>query len=265
MNSPTLLSAYERCNRLGIWSRDWEKTKVDPKEILAAGIKEGLTTNRQDFGDAAGECIIGIGRDREVSADNTVDQYGTIIHCASLADIVTSAIRKPHDAPWLTPDAVDLGDGVLWNSGCFLAPSGRFLRRVALVSSWNEDRHYGEIRGWGTLGEVCCYNLPMQLVVVIVGPYRSGKFSSAWTKGFRHPVNRGLRFKKKSSPIEGFKSSWTQVAREDYDEISTSQWLESMIKDEVLKDLCFRVDIPVPDDENRERIVTLFMFIADSA
>jgi hypothetical protein len=257
MNSPQLLSSYERCNRLGIWSRNWERDRIEAKDLLSLGIQAGLTTSRKDFGDSAGECVIGISRDIELIQEDTVDQYGSIINIASLADIVTSAIRKSTDDPWTLPKSVDLGDGVTWNSSALLSPDGRFLRRVALVGSWSKDRHYSTCREWGTLGEIAAYNLPMQIVVVNIGSRRDGKYHSAWTKGFRHPINKGLRFKRRNFIGRGFKESWSEVWREDYDQISTKEWLDGMIKDDVLQDLCFRVDVPALDEENQQRIIDL--------
>lgn len=257
MNSSSLLSSSERCNRLGIWSRDWERAKIEAKDLLALGIQAGLTTSRKDFGESAGEEIISIARDRELIQDDKADQYGSIINIASLADIVTIAIRKPTDDPWGLPKPVDMGDGVTWNSSAFLSPDGNFLRRVALVGSWSKDRHYSTCREWGTLGEIAVYNLPMQIVVVNIGSRHDGKYHSSWTKGFRHPINKGLRFKRRNFIGKGFKESWSEVWREDYDQISTKEWLDGMINDEVLQDLCFRIDVPVLDEENQQRIIDL--------
>jgi hypothetical protein len=98
----------------------------------------------------------------------------------------------------------------------------------------------------------------MQLVVVHLGRHLDGKFHSHWSKGLRHPSgNKVLRFRKKKSVDTPFKESWISIWREDYDDISTSQWLEAMLKDGVLQDLLIRVDVPVPTPEHRQRIVDL--------
>ena len=252
-----ILKEFEICPRKSFWMKTWERDQIDAKELLYEGIKSGLTTSRKDFGDAAGEEIISVARDQELIQDDKADQYSSIIHLASLSDIIVSAIRKPTDDPWTLPEPVDLGDGVTWHSSCFLAPSGQTLRRVSLVSSWSKDRHFGDQRGWNCLGESCVYGLPMQTVVIVLGQHREGKYNGYWSKGFRHPINRGLRIKRKNFISKGFSDSWTQCWREDYDQISTQEWLDQMIKDEVLQDVCFRVDLPLPDEENRQRIVDL--------
>jgi hypothetical protein len=138
-----------------------------------------------------------------------------------------------------------------------MSPDGRFLRRIVLASAWNDDRHYSEARSWYTLGEVCAYDLPMQQAVIILGQHREGKRHGYWSKGLRHPVNKKLRFRKRNDVSTGFKSSWNSVWREDYDEITTKEWLDAMYEDGVLQDVAFNVDIPVPVKEVRKKIVDL--------
>ncbi len=256
MNSPQILTAYEPCNRKGIWSRDWERAKIDLHELLLEGIKEGLTSDRQDFNEAAGERIMEISARREIVSDQH-DLYNQVIHYASISDIVSSAIRKPPDAPWGVLEPVSLPNGVEWQGSAFLSPDGAKLRRVVLATNWSDDRHYSEARSWFSLGEVCAYGLPMQEAVIILGASRNGKRHGYWSKGLRHPVNKKLRFRKRTDTATGFKSSWKEVWREDYDEISTKEWLEAMYADGVLQDICFSVEIPVPEKIARQRIVDL--------
>jgi hypothetical protein len=256
MNSPLLLSHYENCNREGFWARDFERRKIDLHELLEAGIREGLTSSREDFNEAAGERIIEIAARREIVSDQH-DVYSQVIHHASIADIVCSAIRKAVEPPWCVPEDVQLGEGPIWSSASLLSPDGSHLRRVALVSNWGNDRHYSEARSWFSLGEVCIHNLPMQQIIIILGQSRDGKRHSHWTKGVLHPVSRKLRFRKKGDSSTGFKESWRQIWREDYDTISTKEWLQVMYDDGVLQDLCFNVDIPIPEKAARQKIVDL--------
>ena len=256
MNSPQLLTAYEPCNRKGIWSRDWERAKIDLHEILLEGIKEGLTSDRQDINESAGEKIMEISASREIVSDQ-YDLYNQIVHYASIADIVSCAIRKPSEPPWGISEPMSLPNGIQWQGSAFLSPDGLKLRRVVLATSWSDDRHYSEARSWYSLGEVCVYGLPMQEAIIILGQNRNGKRHGYWSKGLRHPVNKKLRFRKRTDTATGFKSSWKEVWREDYDEISTKEWLEAMYADGVLQDICFSVEIPVPEKAARRRIVEL--------
>ena len=49
MNSAGLLSAYEPCNRKGVWSRDWQKWTISDTEMLQRSIRAGLLSTRRDF------------------------------------------------------------------------------------------------------------------------------------------------------------------------------------------------------------------------
>ena len=91
-----------------------------------------------------------------------------------------------------------------------------------------------------------------------IGPLDlEGKYHGPWSKGLQHPKNKQIRFKRKAFIGEGFKSTWIPCWREDHDEIPTRTWLSRMIEDEVLEDVCQKIDLPVPDEQNRERIVEL--------
>ena len=256
MNSPSLLSNYEPCNRRGVWSRDWERIKIDLNELLQAGIAEGMTSSRPDFNEAAGERIMEISAAREIVSDQ-FDLYSQVIHHCAIADIVSMAVRKATERPWGLPEPVELPGGQTWHSEAFLSPDGQYLRRVALTTNWNDDKHYSFARSWWSLGEVAVFGLPMQQATIILGQSRGGKRHGAWSHGLRHPVSKQLRFRKRNDKANPFKSTWIEVWREDHDDISTSDWLNAMIGDGVLADVAFNVDIPVPEKAARQRIVDL--------
>jgi len=250
--SAEILTAFEKCPRMAFWMLSWQRYKMDAIQMLQAGVRAGvLEAERKDWGEVAGEQVYGLGVEPGL-ATSSYDVHAEVSHLACLADIVTTAIRKPSEPPWKIPE-----DLPLWKPSCFLSPDGLHLRRIVLVSSWNDDRHYHECRSWQSMGAVCAYGLPLQQVVVVLGQNRSGKRHSSWTRGLRHPVNKKLRFRKKNDVSEGFKSTWLPVWREDFDDISTHDWLQAMLDDGVLQDLCFTVEIPVPEKSARQRILDL--------
>lgn len=250
-----LLVADERCRRLGFWSLDWTRSKMYDVQFLERALRVGLTTPRSDFGEAAGEALIETLSRRELET-SAHDVYSTGIHLASLADILSTALRKSADKPWRVPDPVAIGKHA-WRSSAFLDPAGMFLRRVVLVSNWNDERHYQECRTWSSLGEVCIHNAPLQMVVAVIGQSRNGKRHSYWTHGIRHPFSKKLRFRRRNFVGEGFKDTWREVWREDDDTFPTTEWLDAMQADGVLQDVCFRVDVEVPKEEIRKRILDL--------
>jgi hypothetical protein len=193
---------------------------------------------------------------REIVSDQH-DIYSQVIHYAAIADIVSCAIRKPSEPPWGVPESVSLPNGIQWQGSAFLSPDGAKLRRVVLVSHWDKDRHYSFCRSWETVGNICAYSLPMQLAVCVLGQVRDGKHYGYFSRGYRHPVNRGLRFRKKTDVNSRFKDSWQQVFREDYDDIPTLDWLSAMHKDGVLADSCFSVTVDAPNERTRDHVLGL--------
>lgn len=253
MSTAVLLTAHETCSRKGYYSARWEAKRMSGTEMLYAGLDVGLSeAERPDFGEAAGEHIMGLAEERGLET-SAADLYGSVLHHAALCDVVTSAVRKPGEAPWRRPETT--ADG--WVPGCFLSPDGTHLRRVVLVSTWSDDRHYAEIRSWRTWGEIAAYGLPMQQVVCVLGPHWAGRRHSAWTKGLLHPANHQLRFRKRNAVATGFKETWESIWREDHGEIDRAVWLQSMLTDDVLPELLFTVTVPVPRPETLARIRSL--------
>lgn len=253
-----LLTAYEPCNRRGTWARDWRLPRLTSTEMLQRAIRAGVMAE-SDIGQVAGDTVMELAANPgiEMPSDHH-NLHQSAIHHAYLADILTQAIRKPAESPWGVPEPLSTG----WTSSALLSPSGTHLRRVAIVSSWNKDRHYQEIRSWYGIGEVAMYRMPMQMVVLVVGSNIDGRRSGPWTRGFLHPQNHQLRFRKKSkSTFETFSDKWEKVWREDRDEIEAHTWMQAMLNDDILRDVCFTVDIPVPSDEECRRI----QLIADVA
>jgi hypothetical protein len=253
-NTASLLTAFETCPRQAYWSRVWQQRKLTAMQMLQKAIRSGLMTDREDFGEYAGEQCYGMGIEPGLQTVH-FNVHDQVVHLACLADIVTTAIRKPQEKSWLVPKPVTLENGLLWESSALLDPSGKYLRRIVLVSSWNNDRHYSECRSWFSLGEVAAYNMPMQIAVIVLGPERDGKRHSAWAKGLLHPNNKQLRFRKKYAVHEPFKETWEPIWREDHDEISTALWLQNMLKDGVLPDLCFSIKIDVLEKKARQRVL----------
>jgi len=246
-----VLTALEECERKAFWMRTWERTKLDGNQTLQQALRAGLLSQRADFGEAAGEECYGLGVTPGLDTAH-YDVHAEVCHLACLADVVTTALRKAGEPPWRVPEPHQF-----WKPSCFLSPDGEHLRRIVLVSSWNDDRHYQECRSWPSLGAVCAYGLPMQQAVIVLGAYRNGKRHSPWTKGLRHPMNKQLRFRKKTEVQTPFKETWRPVWREDFDDISTHDWLQAMLQDGVLQDLCFKVEIAVPEKAAREQILEM--------
>jgi hypothetical protein len=255
MTSPDLLTNYETCDLKGYWSRDWRRPRLTSNEFLIRAMTAGLTEReREDFGNVAGETVMDLAVNPGLETPASKNLHESVIHHAALADTLTTAVRAKGSPPWSPPTPSKLG-GHLWHSGAFLDPSGDHLRRIALVSSWSDERHYSELRSWYSLGEVAAYRVPMKVVVLNVGQHRDGRRHGPFTKGFLHPQNFKLRFRKKQKVThETFSDRWEKVWREDRGEISTEEWLEAMLGDDILRDVCFVIDLPTPSPPHHLRI-----------
>ncbi len=245
MTTPELLQNYETCDRKGYYSRSWAPRKLDPTRMMQEAIRQALAAPDGDYGEIAGSAMMQLASDRGLDT-TTHKVYQSVVHHACIADLIVTAIRKPNDPPWLTPDNMEN-----WIPSAYISPAGDTLRRLLLVSHWSDERHASECRGWGTLGEQSVYGLPMQMIVVVIGQQRDGiRGSSPWASGFLHPANKMLRFRKRrngsKTPGNVFNDSWSKVFREDHDEISRKTWLEAMLVDDVLNEVLFIEDIPVP-------------------
>lgn len=249
-----LIEHYEHCRREGIFARDWYKYKLTPQQMLAEGIREGLTSPRQDFYQAAGEKCFELAVQPGLDSKQ-FDLHAEVVHLCAMADVISAALRK--EGPWTPVEPIEVGNGFIWESDAYLEASGDALRRVICVSSWSDDRHYSLCRSWGSLGPVCLHNLPMKIAVVLMGSHRDGRYHSHWSKAVLHPVSKKLRFRRKGGKGEGFKESWTPIFREDRDEISTQTWLQSMLDDGVLQDSLILIDLPVPESKARQEIIDL--------
>lgn len=249
--SASLLTSFEVCPRKAYWN-DWSLPKLSSKTMLSKGLSAGLiapvSSGEQgtSFGEVSGSEILQLAADCGLDTPQS-DVYSAVIHLATLSDVLVSAVRKPDDEAWLVPDPVQN-----WTSECFLSPDGLNLRRIVLVSHWSDQRHYAECKSWYTLGEMVHYKLPMQMVVLVIGQERNGKRHTPWTQGFLHPQNHQLRFRKRSKGYREagnvFNDKWEKIWREDHDEISGEKWLQAMLTDDILRDVCFKVDVPLPEE-----------------
>jgi hypothetical protein len=233
MDTASLLTNFERCQRHGVYSSRWESHRLTPNQMLHAAVNEALVEECPDPGDSAGSSFMTLASTRGLELADSINIYRCAIDHAAIADILTTAIRKPDstdNAAWLpAPSSTPL-----WTSSCHLSPDRTHLRRFLAVSTWSPERAEHELRSWHVLGELAAhYPLPMQLIVAIIGPMNSGRRHGHWSRALLHPTHSHLRFRRRArSTIEGFKESWSPIYREEHDEINRQRWLDSMNADE---------------------------------
>lgn len=263
MNSAEILTAFETCKRKAFWVRQWDKHRISATEMVRRGVTAAMTVpEAEDFGDYAGEEVVDLAVNRGLDAlAKDVNIHASVMNHAAIADIVSGFIRKPKTKPWLT-----LAPGKNWASSALMDPDGGLLRRFIPVSNWNPERMQHELRSFFTLGEVCMMRRPMQMVVAVLGQLSFGRRHSAWSKAFLHPQHSEIRFKPRArSRVDGFKETWLKVFREEHDEIPRDKWIAAMFEDDVVRDILFVVNVPLPGELEAQRIRDLIAFKLDSA
>lgn len=222
-------------------------------EMFHAAVRQALVEDHPDPGENAGEHFVTLAADRglDLNRDHT-NLYRCAVNHAAAADIIVTAARKGE--AWRVPDPPNAS----WISSALMDPGGRQLRRFLAVSSWSDERAFYETRSWFSLGEVCQYRLPMQMVVAVLGVMNGGRRHGYWSKALLHPQHSSLRFRRRSrGSVEGFKETWIPVWREEHDEIDREKWLQGMLDDGVLQESLFVVNIPVPEESEVFKIQEL--------
>lgn len=255
MNIPDVLMDYEICARKAFY-RFWRRQKIRPVLALTEAIKSVLTASQCEdgaWGDMAGSKLLELAASPGLDADSAT-LYACAMNYATLADILVSAIRKPADKAWLIPEPIGK-----YESPCLMSPEGDKLRRLVVVSNWNDSRHFSECRNWRTMYPMAAYSLPMTLVILIIGNERNGRRHSHWTKALRHVSGHfDVRFRRRvGNTSGGFRDSWTEIWREDHEEISREKWLNGLLKDDVMRDICMTAEMPALPPNQRQHYLDL--------
>lgn len=212
---------FERCPRLYRWQKDYPGGRVKPLECLYVGLEAGL--EGKDPRNAVMTLAASPGIDIE-----GVETYSIAVHLAKLAEILTLYL---------------LGKDKKWERNGQVWEAGGDIRRVVLVDRWSEQRKMEEIRSWRTVAEVCRHDRPMLLNMIVIGSTVDQRRVSPWTRGYAHPKNGGLRFKKKDG--ESLGPGWETVWRERWPG-DVNRWMGVMQRDRIFDDLVHTVRLSVP-------------------
>jgi hypothetical protein len=241
MNTAQILQHSDLCPRRAYYSLRWRPPSLSPRHILIEAIEHGLMAEG-DAGDAAEVRAMDLAVDPGLDTAEP-DLLSLAQHIAGLANITAWVVRGT-SGPWQRPDPVGLADGSPWASGAFLSHSERSLRRVCLVDRWDAWTQMAVERSWDVLGECSTYGAGMGLLVVEIGKLRKGRWATPFTVGYRHPVQKSLRFRQRDG--DDFGSTWQRVSRET-DAATREEWLDAMVDDGVLAEMVHVHQVPVPD------------------
>lgn len=249
MITASQLNNDDRCRRLAYLAERWQSPAIRPTELLYSAIEAGLASPGETPWDEAEQKAMDLAVDRGVDSNQT-DLLGQAEHLSSLASFITYILRP--EGPWKRPEPIALPDGTLWHPGAFLSPTESHLRRVVLCSRWDAYRQVEEEHTWATL-EGAIYGVPMDLMVVVLGPERDGRRHGPLSKGWTHPMSKQLRFRKRDGA--GFDGNWQKVWREQ-SEFSRETWLDTLVEDGVLSDVVL-VHTVQPEREEEMRSLAM--------
>ncbi len=218
---PEEIESFERCPRLSRWEKDHIRLRVKPLAALYAGIEAGVE------GKSAKDTVMSLAANPGLDITG-VETYSVAVHLAYLAEILSTYLLQA---------------GEKWTRNGSLFESKGELRRIILIDRWNEERKMQEIRGWKTMAEVCRRDQPVILNFLTIGQSADNRRISAWTRGWTHPRNQGLRFKKKDGDAMG--EGWTLQWRER-SSYPIDRWLGRMQQDQMFSDLVHTVKVSVP-------------------
>ena len=231
MKSPELLNSDDQCRRRAFYEQRWQPPQIHPTEALYQSIEFGLEyVGDRDPAEVANDKLMDLAVTRGIDSNQT-DLLGEAEHLAGIASFIVWLLRP--SLPWKRPEPLKLPNGTIWTPGAFLDTSESHLRRVVLCSRWDGYRQVEAEHDWRTL-EAEIYGCSMDLVVIVLGQQRDGRRHGPLTKGWTHPVSKGLRFRKRDG--SGFDANWTPVFREQAN-FSRDQWLDALVEDGLLAEL----------------------------
>ena len=249
------MTTHELCERRRVWTEKYANLRVSLLRALYMALDAGLTTDA-DPEKAAEAQFLALARSPGLDIVGS-DVFNVAVHYAKLAGILAVAARQRWPDPWKPINTVVTPRGITWHSALYDLGEG-YLRRIALVDRWTDDRKIQERWGWRTLGEVCALNETILITAITIGPSHDRRRHSPWAHAHENARNKMIRFKRKHS-TEAFGGHWQPLWRENSD-IPTEQWLTKMREDGCMTDLVHTVEVPVP--RNRDSYLAEMFRIA---
>lgn len=230
---------YDRCPRRYAFERTHEPRSISPLGLLYAAVEASLA------GGSYADAILDLTSRLDVITGE-LSPISVVRHVECLAEVIALAL-KAKMGPMQRPVAVPFGDHQ-WQSRLLEGRSGD-LHRLILASHMDDDTLRSYAHSWGTIGELAALERPLSLLIVTIGSQRGGRRHSAWSKAYRHPIQKVIRFAPRKRDT-GFTENWAQVWREQAD-IKAQVWLDRMRIDDVLPELIVSRHVQYRTDDAR--------------
>ena len=236
---------HDRCPRRYALEITHEPRSISGLGLMYAGVEGGVVA--PDPGEGAKDAVRAVTAVKDVDA-GPLAAISAVRHVGLMAEVISLALRRKLGPMARSQDPVPMGKHQ-WHSGLFETRSA-ILHRFVLVSHIDDDVLRGFAHSWGTVGELAALGRDVTLTFIAIGAQRGGRRHGAWSKCFRHPVQKTmLRFGRRKGS-NGFTDGWKEIWREQTD-ITAARWLDQMQADDVLGDLIQSRTIPYRKDDAR--------------
>lgn len=232
--------------------KSWQWNRILPGDALRESIRVGVMAET-DPGQTAGDHLMSLAAEKGLETPHRDRLFELATHYAALVDVVVTEARNRLGRLY-EHEGTKVGLSSIWQSSALLGANGTRLHRILLVSRWSEERKLAETHSYFSLFETAVCQQPLTMTVCVIGQNRDGRYHGPWSRGVQHPLNRTLKFRRRGG--KPFKGEWTQVWREEAD-IDRQTWLEAMQRDGLLDEMMFDIEIPVPQEEARRKMVKL--------
>ena len=235
---------HDRCPRRYALERTHEPRSISGLGLMYAGVEGGVVA--PDPGEGAKDAVRAVTAVKDVDA-GPLAAISAVRHVGLMAEVIALALRRKL-GPMSRLQDVEFGKHQ-WHSSLFETRSA-ILHRIILVSHIDDDVLRGFAHSWGTVGELAALGRDVTLTFIAIGAQRGGRRHGAWSKCFRHPVQKTmLRFGRRKGS-NGFTDGWKDIWREQTD-IAAARWLDQMQADDVLTDLIQSRTVPYRKDDAR--------------
>jgi len=246
-----IIHSKQSCLRKVNLESEWRLTKFRPKSLFDMLLRRGilqLSANKPiqhvvaeasaaylEKAANPGLDLLG-GRDPYSVAKGWVAMLETVLH-----GLAKTQIPVLHD-----PLPVKLTASIDYKFLSWADDSGQLHRWVTVDTADNETI-YREMHSWRTFGDICLARVPMILHLIVIGRQQElGKFTSAWSRIWRHPSPR-LHVYKFSKP-KG--ESWKAIYRQQTD-WNAEEWVEKAWQENAIQPLLQDMLVEEPPENIR--------------
>lgn len=235
------IGEFQSCRRRWVLNRAWRPIRWNPKRLADGILRDGILSL------VGGKSLAEVTADArarylQIAAnpglDVMADPYTLAKEWCGLMDTVLHGLVKDGLPKELTEfPRVTLNSFVEWDVS--VPFDGKSLHRWITLDHWGAADLARELHSWRTIGDIALSQHSMILHVIEIGQIRSGRRSSAWTRGWKHPTMPSLRMRFKGKQAGAFQG-WKPIYYSDGGH-EAKEWVDQMWQEGVGTDLIHHI------------------------